>query len=71
MVAMWTNVADIRLPVNAADLNGLSRVGDTLSVTNPVVLERIAPDAALDESERILEDYISELSKNSMQVVGH
>lgn len=71
MVATWTNVADIRLPVNAADLSGVSRVGDTLSVTNPVVLERIAPDAALDESERILEDYISELSKNSMQVVGH
>ena len=48
-----------------------SLVGNTLSVTNPVVLTRIPPDAALDETKRILEDYISLLSQNSMQVVSH
>ncbi len=71
VVASWTNAADFKLPISATALNGVSQVGNTLSVTNPVVLERIVPDAALDETERILEDYISLLSKNSMQIVGH
>ncbi len=67
----WTNISDLKLPADMAKLKGISLAGNTLSVTNPVVLTRIPPDAALDETRRILEDYISLLSKNSMQVVGH
>jgi carboxyl-terminal processing protease len=71
VVATWTNSSNIKLPLAAATLSGVSLVGDTLSVTNPVELDRIPPDAALDETERVLEDYINLLSNNSMQVVGH
>jgi carboxyl-terminal processing protease len=71
VVATWTNISDAKLPADVANLKGISLVGNTLTVTNPVVLTRIPPDAALDETRRILEDYISLLSKNSMQVVGH
>ena len=66
----WTNISDLK-SADASNLKGISWVGNTLTVTNPVVLTRIPPDAALDETKRILEDYISLLSKNSMQVVGH
>jgi carboxyl-terminal processing protease len=71
VVVTWTNSSDIKLPVAAADLAGVSVVGNTLSVTNPVELDRIPPDAALDETKRILEDYINLLANNSMQVVVH
>jgi carboxyl-terminal processing protease len=71
VVATLTNSSDIKLPANVAALSGLNETGNTLSVTNPVELDRIAPDAALDETERILEDYISLLSTNSMQVAIH
>jgi carboxyl-terminal processing protease len=71
VVATWTNVSDLKLPAYAATLSGLSHDGDTLSVTNPVELDRIPPDAALDETERILVDYISLLSTNSVQVAVH
>jgi len=71
VVAVWTNCPDFKLPVSPMLLSGVSVVGSTLSVTNPVELDRISPDAALDETEHILRDYISLLSKNSMLIVSH
>ena len=70
IVATWTNLTDSKIPVDAVNLSGISQVGNALSVTNPVVLQRIGSDAALDETERILQDYISLLSKNPVQIVG-
>ena len=65
------NSTDIKLPANFTALSGLSQTGNMLSVTNPVELDRIPPDAALDETKQILQDYITLLSNNSMQIVSH
>ncbi len=81
VIAVWTNYSEIKWPgvklsddvklASLNDLNGLSITNNTLTVTNPVVLERNLPDAALEETKLILEDYISLQAKNSLQVVVH
>jgi carboxyl-terminal processing protease len=71
VVATWTNLPEVRLPAEAAKWGGVKWAGNTISVTNPVELDRITPDPYLDEAEHILGDYISLLSGNSPQIVIH
>jgi hypothetical protein len=71
VVATWTNLPEIPLPAEASKWAGINRVGNTLSVTNPVELDRITPDPYLDEAEHILGDYIGLMYRNSPQIVSH
>jgi len=71
VVATWSNASDLQLPADFSKLPGISRVGNTLSVTNPVELDRNAPDATLEETEQILQDYISLMGRNSPLIVSH
>ncbi len=71
VVATWTNLPEIPLPDEASKCAGINRVGNTLSVNNPVELDRITPDPYLDEAEHILGDYIGLMYRNSPQIVSH
>jgi carboxyl-terminal processing protease len=71
VVATWTNLANSPFSGDLTKLNGISRVGNTLSVTNPVEMDLITPDPYLDETEHILEDYINLNSHNSLQIASH
>jgi carboxyl-terminal processing protease len=71
VVASWTNLSDIKWTMNPVLSNSVDTAANTLSVTNPVTLKRVSPDAALEETKNILEDYISLLSKNAIQVANH
>jgi len=71
VVATWTNFSDLGFPADPAKLTGVSLVGNSLSITNPVELDRVPTDPYLDETEHILEDYISLNDHTSLQIVSH
>ena len=70
VIATWNHVSGLNASIDPAWSGRLNTAADTFSVTNPSTLNRIAPDAALQETENILDDYIS-LMANSVQVANH
>jgi carboxyl-terminal processing protease len=66
--------SNLHLSNDLALTNNLNVVANANSSTNQIakpVVTRTPTDAALEEAKLILEDYISLLSKNSIQMVGH
>lgn len=71
VIATWTNFSSLGMTANPAWAAEVNPATDTLTVTNPVTLDRLAPDASLVETEHIMDDYIKLMNRNAIQVANH
>ncbi len=71
IVAHWAHPAMADLPAGLSQSPGVILDSHGLSITNPIELDRNVPDAYLDETLKILQDYISLSKDQSLQIASH